>query len=140
VLDDGSLQRLQYPVMDPDQDTRIIRQNLLTDVESVDIELKRIDDGREEVSDTWDEQSRLPDLLEMSILFESGIEYNRSFSMLNGDTLDAIAAAQSAGLNSSNDSDSDADSDADQEDLPIDEPDQLNELLPDEDDLINQQR
>ena len=147
VLDDGSLQRLQYPVMDPDQDTRIIRQNLLSDVESVDIELKRIDDGREEVSDTWDEQSRLPDLLEMSILFESGVEYNRAFSMLNGDTLDAIAAAQSnGGAPNNNDPDSEQEPEPEPEqdpdlDLPNDDTRQINnELPPGEDDLINENR
>jgi len=153
VLDEGILQRLQYPVMDPDSDTRIIRQNLVSGVESVDIELKRIDDGREEVSDSWDEQSRLPDLLELSILFDNGIEYTRAFSMLNGDTLDAIAAVQAAGTNVPNEDD---DPDA-REDADIDEESNLpddnqgvndnsrqvsdDELLPlDEEDIINGNR
>lgn len=122
VLDDGELQRIQYPVMDPDQDTRIIRQNLLSDVESVDIEFKKIVDGREDVSSSWDEQSRLPDLLEMSILFDSGISYSRSFSMLNGDTLDAIAAVQSANGGAVNNDDPEEDPEEDPEIDPEEDP------------------
>ncbi len=102
VLDGNVLQRIQYPVMDPDPDTRIIRQVLLSDVRSVDIELKTIIDEREETTDTWNDESRLPDLMEFTVLFESGVEYTRSFSMINGDTLDAIAAAQSADPSTSN--------------------------------------
>ena len=36
-------------------------------------------------------------MLDMTIVMQSGIEYRRSFTMLNGDTVDAIAAAQTAG-------------------------------------------
>ena len=110
-LDDGVLQRVQYPVIDPDQDTRIIRQILLSGVDDIDITLTRIDDRREEESETWDEQSRLPDLLKMEILFESGIEYNRTFSMLNGDNLDAIAAVQGGNANGAGADNDDSDSD-----------------------------
>jgi len=45
-LDDGVLQRVQYPVIDPDQDTRIIRQILLSGVDDIDITLTKIDDRR----------------------------------------------------------------------------------------------
>ena len=110
-LDDGVLQRVQYPVIDPDQDTRIIRQILLSGVDDIDITLTKIDDRREEESETWDEQSRLPDLLKMEILFESGIEYNRTFSMLNGDNLDAIAAVQGGNANGAGADNDDSDSD-----------------------------
>ena len=136
VLEDGVLQRIQYPVVDPDSDTRIIRQNLVSGVENVDIELKKIDDGREEVSDTWDEQSRLPDLLEMSILFDSGIEYTRSFSMLNGDTLDAIAAVQAGSAQNNPDSDSDSDSPEEPE---IEEPEIEEPQINEEQELINEE-
>ena len=97
VLEDNVLQRVQYPVMDPDSDTRVIRQKLLDKVDRVDIQLREIVDGTEETSDSWSSESRLPDMIDMTIVMQSGIEYRRSFTMLNGDTVDAIAAAQTAG-------------------------------------------
>ena len=102
VLEEGVIQRIQSPVMDPDGDTRTFKQNLLDDVEEVEIELSVVEDGRDNTSDKWDEQTRLPDMVTVSVTLNSGVEYQRSFSMLGGDTLDAIAqinnqAAQNGG-------------------------------------------
>jgi len=93
LLEGNTLQRVQYPVMDPDQDTRIIRQNLMEGVRAVDITLMHVQDGSNVETEEWDSESRLPDQLEMVVELESGIEYRRIFTMLSGDKLEAIAAA-----------------------------------------------
>ena len=109
LLNDGALQRIQYPVMDPDQDTRIIRQSLIDGVESVEINLFHVNGGRSEQSSQWDSESRLPDQLEMRVELESGVEYRRLFTMLGGDKVEATAATLGA---EANDNQSDADSDS----------------------------
>ena len=96
VLDEGVLQRIQYPVMDPDQDTRIIRQNLMQEVRSIDIELMHIVDGSNTEVDSWESESSLPDVLEMVVELESGLEYRRVLTMLSGDKVQALAATINA--------------------------------------------
>jgi general secretion pathway protein J len=96
TLDDGVLQRIQSPVMDPDGDTRTFKQSLLADVRDVDIELSVIEDGRDSSSKKWDEKTRLPDMIEITVTLENQLEYRRVFTMLGGDTLDAIAATVNA--------------------------------------------
>jgi general secretion pathway protein J len=98
VLDDGKLLRLQYPVMDPDGDTRMYKQVLLDGVEDVDIELSVVEDGRNSSSKRWDEETRLPDLLTVVIKMEQGAEYQRLFTMLGADTLEAVAAAANSSV------------------------------------------
>jgi general secretion pathway protein J len=92
ILDDGVLQRIQSPVMDPDGDTRTFKQSLLSDVRGVDIELSIIEDGRDNSSNKWNQKTRLPDKIEITVTLESKLEYRRVFTMLGGDTLDAVAA------------------------------------------------
>jgi len=96
VLDDNVLKRFQSPVMDPDGDTRIMRQSLLKGVDDVEIELSVIEDGRDNTSKKWDEETRLPDKISVTIKLENNAEYNRIFTMLGGDNLDAIQAATNA--------------------------------------------
>jgi len=96
-LDDGVLQRLQSPVMDPDSDTRQLKQLLLNNVRDVEIELSAIEDGRDNTSKRWEEQTRLPDKITFTITLENKTEYQRVFTMLGGDSVDAVAAS----LNSS---------------------------------------
>jgi general secretion pathway protein J len=96
-LDEGVLQRIQYPVMDPDRDTRVLKQVLLARVRKVDIELSSIVEGRDETSKKWDDATRLPDKIALTLTLENKIEYRRVFTMLGGDKLDALAAT----LNSS---------------------------------------
>lgn len=115
VLEDKTLQRIQYPVMDPDSDTRTIKQILLTGINNVEIELKEITESTEEVSSTWDKETKLPDLLSMTVEMESGIEYQRSFTMLNGDSLIATAAAQTGDDGGSDNGDSGSGDDVDSE-------------------------
>ncbi len=96
-LEEGVLQRIQSPVMDPDSDTRALKQSILSDVRDVEIELSIVQDGRDNTSKKWDEQTRLPDKIMVTIIMENKTEYSRIFTMLGGDTLDAVAAS----LNSS---------------------------------------
>jgi len=96
-LEDGVLQRLQSPVMDPDGDTRVLKQSVLNDVRDVEIELSVVEDGRDNTSKKWDEQTRLPDKIEITLTMENKTEYRRVFTMLGGDTLDAVAATINSG-------------------------------------------
>jgi len=101
-LERGVLSRVQSPVMDPDSDTRVYRQTLLTGVEDVKIELSLVEEGRNETSKRWDEETRLPDMISVLIKMENDIEYERLFTMLGGDKLEAIAAATNSANNPGN--------------------------------------
>ena len=83
-LEDGVLQRVQYPVMDPDTDTRIILQSLLENVQEIEIEVSHVEDGRDNTDDKWEQQSRLPDLISIKIELENDLKYSRVFTMLAG--------------------------------------------------------
>jgi len=96
-LDDGVLQRIQSPVLDPDGDTRILKQSLLSNVRDVEIELSIVEDGRDNTSKKWDEQTRLPDKISITLTMNNKTEYHRIFTMLGGDTLDAVAATLNSG-------------------------------------------
>lgn len=93
-LEDGVLQRIQYPVMDPDSETRIILQSFVADVEEVNVEVSHIADGRDNSDDQWEEQKRLPDLLDIVIKMPEGVEYRRVFSMLGANSDAALAAVK----------------------------------------------
>ena len=95
-LVDGVLQRIQFPVMDPEADTRVMIQSLLENVEDVDIEVSHVEDGRDNTDSDWDEQKRLPDLIDVTIKMPEGIEYRRVFSMLGANSDAASAAALNA--------------------------------------------
>jgi len=83
-LQDGVLQRAQFPVMDPDADTRIFLQLLLENVRDIKIEVSHVEYGRDNSDDKWDEQSRLPDLISIEIELENDLKYSRVFTMLAG--------------------------------------------------------
>jgi len=85
-LQDGNLQRVQYPVMDPESETRLIIQDLLQNVENVDIQVHVVENGRDNKDNEWEEQARLPDLIDIVIEMPDGIEYRRVFSMLGANT------------------------------------------------------
>lgn len=93
VLEKGVLSRIQSPVMDPDSDTRVFKQTLLSGVDKVKIELSSVEDGRNNTSKKWDEETRLPDMISVLITMENDVEYQRLFTMLGGDKLEAVAAA-----------------------------------------------
>lgn len=97
-LDDGELRRVQYPVMDPDSDTRTLQQSLMIGVDKVEIELSVVEDGRDNTSDKWDEETRLPDMISVRVVMQNDIEYHRVFTMLSGDSIAALAAS-TAGSN-----------------------------------------
>ncbi len=97
VLDDKVLYRVQYPVMDPDGDTRIYRQALLPDVRDVEVTVFSIEEGRDSKSKRWVEETRLPNMMGVKIEFENGLEYERLFTMLGGDMEEARKASQTLG-------------------------------------------
>lgn len=96
-LEDNVLQRIQSPVLDPDGDTRVLKQSLLNGVQDVEIELSVVEEGRDNTSKKWDEQTRLPDKVTVTLTMENKTEYRRVFTMLGGDTLDAVAATLNSG-------------------------------------------
>lgn len=112
-LEDGVLQRIQSPVMDPDGDTRVLKQSVLSDVKGVEFELSIVEEGRDNTSKKWDEQTRLPDKITVTITLESKTEYRRVFTMLGGDTLDAVAATLNADPSATPNSAPDAEVDPD---------------------------
>ncbi|MEO0368285.1 MAG: type II secretion system minor pseudopilin GspJ [Pseudomonadota bacterium] len=84
-LDDDSLIRKQYPVMDPDGDTRFVQRTLLEDVEDIEIELSFIEEGRSSTTKRWSEETKLPDLISIKVELEDDTEYERVFTMLSSD-------------------------------------------------------
>ncbi|MFT4629352.1 MAG: general secretion pathway protein J [Arenicella sp.] len=95
-LVDGVLQRVQFPVMDPEVDTRVMIQSLLENVEDVEIKVSHIADGREKTDSDWEEQKRLPDLIDVTVKLGKGIEYRWVFSMLGADSDAATEAVLNA--------------------------------------------
>lgn len=111
-LEDGVLSRIQSPVLDPDADTRVMVQTMLEGIEDIEIEVSHIVDGRDTKENRWEEQTRLPDLIDIIIAMPDGLEYRRLISMLSNDkslaasaTLNAQAAANSSGQETSADTD-----------------------------------
>ena len=92
-LENKTLFRLQYPVMDPDGDTRPYRQALLTGVDDVEMKVFSIEEGRDSESRRWNEATRLPNMITVKVEMESGVDYERAFTMLGGDNTQAIATA-----------------------------------------------
>lgn len=97
-LEDGQLQRVQYPVMDPAADTRKIVQNLLSEVASVEIEVSFVEDGRDQQEDHWEEVARLPDLIEINIEMRDNAKFWRVLSMQGGDSGAALKASSASPL------------------------------------------
>ena len=85
VLEDNVLVREQYPVMDPSSDTRAMKQSLLKNVEDINIGVHQVVDGRDSVEKSWEDQQRLPDMIDIELTLDTGVKYRRVFTMLGGD-------------------------------------------------------
>lgn len=85
-LEENVLMRVQYPVMDPDSDSRRIVQPLLENVDDINIKVHQVTDGRDNAEDSWQEKQRLPDMIDVELTMQSGIKYRRVFTMLGGDS------------------------------------------------------
>ncbi len=85
VYENEELIRIQYPVLDPDGDTRVYRQRLLENVDDVQIVVYSIDEGRENEDRRWDEEARLPNMLKLVIELKNGVSYEKYATMLSGD-------------------------------------------------------
>lgn len=92
-LEDKTLFRIQYPVMDPDGDTRIYRQALLEGVDKVEFTVFSIEEGRDSEAKRWQETTRLPNMIKVKLEMDNGLDYERAFSMLGGDIEQARNAA-----------------------------------------------
>ena len=101
LLEEGVLIRQQYPVMDPDVDTRRIKQSLLENIEDIIIEVHQVTDGRNSVEKSWSDQQRLPDMIDIELTLDTGVKYRRVFTMLGGDVskLQGEADAENASTN-----------------------------------------
>lgn len=101
LLEDDELMRVQYPVMDPDSETRRMEQSLLQNVEEIEIQVHEVNDGRDSVEKKWDEQKRLPDMIDIEVTLDTGVKYRRVFTMMSGDS--ALVQSQTdAELNNEN--------------------------------------
>ena len=85
ILEDDVLTREQFPVMDPENDTRKLIQSLMTDIDDINIQVHEIQEGRDRVESAWEEQQKLPDLIDIEITMINGVEYRRLFTMFGGD-------------------------------------------------------
>jgi general secretion pathway protein J len=92
-IDENRLQRIQYPVMDPDSETRRITQFLLDGVKNIEIEVSFIEDGRSSTERRWEEQSKLPDMIEITVELSNDLQYTRILDMQGGDSAKALLAA-----------------------------------------------
>ncbi|HAU68880.1 MAG TPA: hypothetical protein DCW52_10865 [Gammaproteobacteria bacterium] len=87
-LIDGHLIRTQYPVMDPDGDTRVNKRAFLEDIDDVEIIVHYIEDGRSSETKRWSESKKLPDLIQLRLEMKNKIVYERHILMLSGATSD----------------------------------------------------
>ena len=85
VYENEELIRIQYPVLDPDGDTRVYRQRLLENVDDVQVVVYSIDEGSENEDRRWDEEARLPNMLKLVIELKNGVSYEKYATMLSGD-------------------------------------------------------
>ena len=83
-LTEGELLRTQYPVMDPDGDTRVNKRAFLKDIEDVEIIIHYIEDGRSSETKRWSESEKLPDLVQLRLEMKNNIVYERQILMLSG--------------------------------------------------------
>ncbi len=84
ALEDEKLVRTQYPVMDPDGDTRFSQREFLSEVRDVDIIVRYLEDGRASETNRWSESNRLPELIELRVELEGDVVYTRTLMMLSG--------------------------------------------------------
>ena len=84
TLEDKELVRKQYPVMDPDGDTKAVTRILLSNVRGVEIVVSAIEDGRSSESKRWVEEERLPDYIDIKIELENSLVYQRQLTMPSG--------------------------------------------------------
>lgn len=123
IFEDKVLYRVQYPVMDPDGDTRVYKQRLLSDVNDVELKVYSIEEGRDSESKRWDEETRLPNMIRLSIEMETGVKYERAFTMLGGDREEAAKAGSNSSVTPSGRSEgSDRDEGAGDDSVPPETP------------------
>ncbi|HEC26851.1 MAG TPA: type II secretion system protein GspJ [Gammaproteobacteria bacterium] len=79
--EDGDLIRINWRVLDRDQDTREIRHLLLTDVESVTVNVLQSLDGATQSLSSWEAVDKLPDGVEWQIRMTNGKQYRRVFEI-----------------------------------------------------------
>jgi len=100
-----TLVREQYPVMDPDRDTKPTVQHLLTGVEKVAVVVHHIDNGRDNKSSKWKEVGAVPDLIDITITMQNDVKYQRLFNLTGANDKQFLPFSQPAngGNNGPND-------------------------------------
>ena len=83
-FEDGELLRVNWPVLDRDQDTPEIRRLLMGGLLDVRVQLfKAEQDTGLTVVETTEEPDQLPDAIEWSLMFEDGSSFRRIFEVRN---------------------------------------------------------
>jgi len=79
--ENGDLIRINWRMLDRDQDAREIRHLLLTDVESVTVNVLQSLDGATQSLSSWEAVDRLPDGVEWQVRMTNGKQYRRVFEI-----------------------------------------------------------
>lgn len=80
-LEDGMLVRTQYPVADPDRDTKSYQLDLMADIANVDIAVNYVEDGKDQSTSKWNKEEGFPALVTIEIELQDGRSYERVFSL-----------------------------------------------------------
>lgn len=81
LLENGDFIRINWQVLDRDQDTKEIRHLLLIDVENVTVNVLQTLDGSIQSQSSWEAVDRLPDGVEWQIRMANGKQYRRFFEV-----------------------------------------------------------
>jgi len=80
-IEDGSLYRVSWSVLDRDQDSREVRQLLISGLLRVVVTPLLMVDGVTERRSSWDSERALPDGIEWRIVMRDGREFRRVFEV-----------------------------------------------------------
>lgn len=80
-LENGDFMRVNWQVLDRDQETIESKYLLLSDVDSVRVNVLQSDEETTQSLSSWDTQDRLPDGVEWYIQMANGKEYRRVFEI-----------------------------------------------------------
>ena len=81
--ENGDFIRVNWQVLDRDQDARESKHLLLSDVQGVTVTVLQSIGGAMQSIDTWDTEDKLPDGVEWSIQMADGKQYRRVFEVMH---------------------------------------------------------
>ena len=79
--DNGDFIRMNWLVLDRDQDAIVSEQLLLSDIDNVSVNVMSFDEDTTQSLSTWDSAEKLPDGVEWQIQMADGKQYRRVFDI-----------------------------------------------------------